>query len=102
MVYGGHTYLGFPRPVREAAGIDAGSVVEIVLERDDLPREVEVPPALAEALAGDPVARAAFEGLSFTHRREYATWIADAKREETRGRRVAKALEMLAGGVPHP
>lgn len=101
-VYGGQTYLGFPRPVRDAAGIDAGSVVDIELDRDDAPHEVEVPPALAEALAGDPGARAAFDALPPTHRREYATWVSEAKRADTRDRRVARALEMLTAGVRHP
>ena len=58
--------------------------------------------ALAEALADAPDARAAFDGLSFTHRREYATWIAEARREDTRARRVAKAIQMLRAGTRHP
>jgi uncharacterized protein YdeI (YjbR/CyaY-like superfamily) len=57
-----------------------------------------VPDALAEALAGNGSARAAFDRLAFTHRKEFARWIAEAKRDETRERRVAKALEMLLGG----
>ena len=101
-VYGGRTYLGLRKEIREAAGIDVGDEVEVELERDDAPREVEVPEALASALAGDAEAAAAFEKLAFTHRREYATWIAEAKREETRARRVEKALGMLRDGVRHP
>ncbi len=50
------------------------------MERDDAPREVEVPPALQARLDSDPVAQAAFAKLSFTHRREYANWIAEAKK----------------------
>ena len=57
---------------------------------------------LAEALAGDAVARGAYEGLAFSHRKEYAQWIAEAKREETRERRVGKSLTMLREGVKHP
>jgi hypothetical protein len=57
-----------------------------------------VPEALAAALAGDPAAKASFDGMAFTHRKEYARWIAEAKREETRDRRVAQALEMLREG----
>jgi uncharacterized protein YdeI (YjbR/CyaY-like superfamily) len=79
-----------------------GDTAEVVLERDDAPREVEVPEALATALGGDEDARAAFESLPFTHRKEYAQWIAGAKRDETRERRVEKALAMLRGGVRHP
>jgi uncharacterized protein YdeI (YjbR/CyaY-like superfamily) len=76
--------------------------VEVVLERDEAPREVEVPAALAAALERDAEAGRAFAGLAFTHRREYAEWIGSAKREATRERRVAAALEMLRTGVKHP
>jgi bifunctional DNA-binding transcriptional regulator/antitoxin component of YhaV-PrlF toxin-antitoxin module len=100
-VYGGVTYLGLNRGVRDAAGIEVGDTVEVVLERDDAPREVELPPELEAALA-DPEARAAYDALSFTHRREYAEWVGEAKREDTRGRRAAKAVEMLRDGVRHP
>jgi hypothetical protein len=95
---GGEFLLGLNRAVREAAGVEAGDRVEVRLELDEAPREVEVPEALARALAGDPAARAAFEGMAFTHRKEYARWIDEAKREETRERRVAQALEMLREG----
>jgi hypothetical protein len=94
-VYKGVTYLGLRREIREAAGIDVGDDVAVVLEPDDAPREVEVPPALAQALSADADARAAFDALSFTHRREYAEWVAEAKREETRARRVAETLARL-------
>jgi hypothetical protein len=97
-VYGGVPYLGFRREVREAAGIALGETVTVELERDDEPRVVEPPAELAEALAGDPVAAAAWERLSFTHRREHAEAIEEAKREETRRRRVERTLEMLREG----
>jgi uncharacterized protein YdeI (YjbR/CyaY-like superfamily) len=76
--------------------------VVIELEADDRPRTVDPPPDLAAALAADPGARAAFDGLSFTHQREYAQWVAEAKREATRRRRVAQAVEMLRDGRRHP
>jgi len=101
-VYSGRTYLGLRRDARDAAGLAAGDAVEVTIERDDEPSEVDVPPALTAALAGDDTARGAYEGLSFTHRKEYAQWIAEAKREETRARRVGKALTMLREGVKHP
>jgi hypothetical protein len=94
-VYGGQTVLGLTNAIRAQAGVHAGDEVEVVIDRDDAPREVEVPPALQAALDGDPQARAAFDRLSFTHRREYATWVAEAKREDTRARRVAQTLERL-------
>jgi len=94
----GEFLLGLNRSVREEAGVEAGDSVELELELDTAPREVEVPTALAHALAEDEAARAAFDGLSYTRRKEYARWIEEAKRDETRERRVAKALEMLRQG----
>jgi hypothetical protein len=101
-VYGGETVLGFTNAFRSEAGIVAGDEVEVVIERDDEPREVEVPPALQARLDADEVARDAYEKLSFTHRREYANWIAEAKRDETRERRAGKAIELLRQGVKTP
>jgi uncharacterized protein YdeI (YjbR/CyaY-like superfamily) len=101
-VYGGRSYLPVRKALREAAGVAAGDAVVIELEADEQPRTVEPPPDLAAALAGDPDARAAFDGLSFTHQREYTEWVAEAKREATRRRRVDQAVEMLRDGRRHP
>ncbi len=95
---GGEFLLPLNRENRARAGVAAGDTVEIVLERDDAPRVVEVPDDLAAALAGDDAAGQAFGGLSFSHQREYVEWITGAKRPETRARRVAGALERLRGG----
>jgi hypothetical protein len=97
-VYGGKTYLGLNKEVRDSAGIDVGDEVEVALARDESPRDVELPSALLAAFERDSAAKAAFDKLAFTHRKEYARWIAEAKKEETRERRVAKALEMLKAG----
>ena len=94
----GEFLLGLNREVREAASVRAGDTVEAAIELDTAPREVEMPEALASALAGDPAANAAFQALAFSHRKEYARWVADAKRQETRDRRVTRALEMLREG----
>jgi hypothetical protein len=94
----GEFLLGLNRAVRGEAGVDVGDTVEVELELDTAPRQVQVPEALAKALAGDSVARAAFDRLAYTHRKEYARWIDEAKRDETRQRRVAQALEMLRQG----
>jgi uncharacterized protein YdeI (YjbR/CyaY-like superfamily) len=96
----GEFMLACSRAVREAAGIAAGDAVEVTIELDTAPREVEVTPALAAALAADPAASQAFEKLAFTHRKEYVRWIDEAKRPETRERRVAQAVEMLREGRP--
>jgi len=101
-VYAGTTYLGLRKDVRDAAGVSVGDEVQVTMELDDKPREVAVPPALATALAGDDAASEVYEGLSFTHRKEYARWIDEAKRPETRERRVRRAIEMLNEGIKHP
>jgi Bacteriocin-protection, YdeI or OmpD-Associated/Domain of unknown function (DUF1905) len=95
---GGESLLGLSRAVRQEAGVEAGDTVEVRLELDTAPREVDVPPALAGALEADDEARAAFDRLAYTHRKEFARWVEEAKRDETRERRVAKALEMLHRG----
>ncbi len=95
---GGEFLLGLNREVRRRAGVDPGDEVDVTLELDTAPRQVEVPEALAAALAADPNVRASFDQMAFSHRKEYARWIADAKQEETRQRRVRQALEMIRVG----
>ena len=94
----GEFLLGLNRSVREEAGVQAGDAVEVRLALDTAPREVDVPADLASALAADAPAAAAFDALAFTHRKEYARWIEEPKREETRRRRVAQAVEKLREG----
>jgi hypothetical protein len=98
MRMGGEFLVGLNREVRDGAGVQAGDEAEVSLELDLAPREVEVPEPLAAALAADPQAAARFERMAFTHRKEYGRWIAEAKREETRQRRVSQALEMIRAG----
>jgi antitoxin component of MazEF toxin-antitoxin module len=95
---GGEFLVGLPREVRQGAGAEAGDQVDVILELDTAPREVDVPADLAAALAADPPVKAAFDAMAFTHRKEYARWVAEAKREETRQRRVQQALEMIRSG----
>jgi hypothetical protein len=95
---GGEFLVGLNRAVRQEAGVEAGDTVDVELALDTAPREVEVPQALADALAADDEAREAFDRLAYTHRKEYARWIEEAKRDETRRRRLAQALEMLRQG----
>jgi len=94
----GEFLVGLNREVREGAGVQAGDTVTLTLRLDSEPREVEVPQPLANALDADPAARAAFDKLAFTHRKEFARWIEEAKREDTRERRVAQALDMIRAG----
>jgi len=97
-VYGGQPMVGMSKANRAAAGIDIGDRFDVSLALDEEPRVVEVPDDLSAALAGDAEAAAAFERLAYTHRREYVIWITDAKKPETRARRVAGTLDKLRSG----
>ena len=101
-VYGGRSYVGFRKEIQDAARIAIGDRITVWIEPDEDPRVVDVPADLAEALASDAAAGRAFDALAFTHRKEYAVWVSEAKKPETRDRRVAKTLEMLRSGVKHP
>ena len=93
--YGGTHYIGVVKKIRDAIGKTYGDTVHIVMELDEEPRVVEVPEDLSQALALNEAAKKAFEKLSYSHKREYVEWIDAAKKEETRQRRVAKAIEKL-------
>jgi hypothetical protein len=99
-VYGGVAYIGLNRGVKSATGVDAGDRVRVELELDEEPRTVRVPADLRDALTGDQAAKSAFANLSYTRRREYVEWIEEAKRPETRGRRVAQTVERVRDGRP--
>ena len=100
--YGGRYLLGFTREVRQAAGIADQEEITVDIQADTEPRTVTLPPELATAFAASPEARAFYDGLAFTHRREYAEWVGDAKKAETRVRRAATAVERLVAGLRDP
>lgn len=83
---------------RAAAGVAAGDEVDVDVEVDTEPREVSVPDDLAAALAGDELARRAFDGLPYSHRQRHVLAVEGTKNPETRQRRIDKALEMLRAG----
>jgi hypothetical protein len=85
------------KAVRRALGKEAGESVELVLARDPRSRsaDVAVPPELADALATDPEVRSRFDRLAPSHRREYAEFVGEAKREETRRRRAEQTVARL-------
>jgi Bacteriocin-protection, YdeI or OmpD-Associated/Domain of unknown function (DUF1905) len=89
------------KAVRERIRKGPGDTVEVVVERDESVRTIEVPAEFAKLMKKAGVL-AAFEKLSYTNRKEYCRWISDAKREETRKARLAKAIEMLRTGVKTP
>jgi Bacteriocin-protection, YdeI or OmpD-Associated/Domain of unknown function (DUF1905) len=97
-VYGGRPMIGVNKRHRAAAGIGVGDSFDVVVTLDEEPRVVEVPTDLAEAPTVDDAVAAAFDKLSYTHRREYVEWIAEAKRPATRARRVAATIDRVRAG----
>lgn len=95
---GGENLIGFSKSSRAELGVGIGDVVDVVIAADTAPREVEVPPALAARLGNDPAARAAFDALAPSHRKEFVRWIDEAKRDETRASRVEQTLRLLRAG----
>lgn len=95
---GGCYRLGVTKAVRSAIGKDVGDSVEVQVELDTEPRVVDVPPELQATLAANHEAKALYDALSYTHRKEYARWVAEAKQQATRDRRAARAVEMLLEG----
>ena len=91
---GGKFMLPLAQEHRAAAGVKGGDKVEVTLELDTAPREVEVPKDLAAALKKAGLTKD-FAALAFTHRKEHVRSIEEAKAPETRLRRIEKAVAMV-------
>ena len=87
--------LGVLKAIQESARVTRGDRITVELELDTAPRVIEPPPEIARLLARDRRIAAAWEALSYTNKRELASGITEAKRPETRERRVAIAIERL-------
>jgi hypothetical protein len=98
MPMGGCHGMAVNRTMRDGAGVQAGDSVSIVMERDVRERKVTVPPLLKKELAKSKPAQANWKKLSFTNQKEVALSITGAKQEETRQRRLAKAMDILKSG----
>ena len=106
----GHTYrssvatvdgkpmVGVSEVVRDAAGVKGGDTVDIDIELDTAPRTVDVPADLAAALDAEPAARKTYDGLSYSLQRFWVEPVVGAKSEETRQRRIEKAVAALREG----
>ncbi|HLB68871.1 MAG TPA: YdeI/OmpD-associated family protein [Thermoplasmata archaeon] len=94
---GGHQ-LNFNKAMQSAAGWEPGKAVEIVVEADAAPRPVAIPKELKAAFAKNTKARATYEALAPSHKKAYVDWIVEAKRAETREKRVTEAVARLAKG----
>ena len=83
--------------IKERAGVvkQPGDTVRITIQEDLDPRQLEIPEELSAVLEANAAAKAAFEQLSYTHRREHVLYIQEAKKEETRRSRAQKTVERL-------
>ena len=97
---GGVTCIPLRKSNREAAGLEGGETVSVTLTLDEAPRDVDPPADLARALKAAPPAWDRWRELSYTHQREHAEAVEDAKKPETRARRIIKAVEMVASMKP--
>jgi Domain of unknown function (DUF1905)/Bacteriocin-protection, YdeI or OmpD-Associated len=96
MPMGDGTYcLGVLKSIQEAAGVKQGDTITVDLELDTAPRVVKMPPDLAQAIGRDQKAKAAWDQLSYTNKKEMARSLEEAKKPETRERRLAAALATL-------
>jgi bifunctional DNA-binding transcriptional regulator/antitoxin component of YhaV-PrlF toxin-antitoxin module len=95
-----HT-LHLPKSIREHLGKSPGDTIDVVVWKDESERTLEVPEPFLTLMKKEGLLPF-FESLSYTHRKEYCRWIAEAKKEETRSRRLEKAVEMLRNGVKTP
>ena len=93
---GGIQYIVVNAEARRSAGVKAGDFVTIALETDTEKREIKIPIRLQKALGAKLTQK--LNALSFTHKKEFIVWYSDAKKDETRARRVQKMKQMLAAG----
>lgn len=95
----GHHTLMVDAEMREGAGgVKAGDTVDVVLELDTPPRNVDVPGDLASAIAENDRACARWAAFSYSHRKAYVEWVVEAKRAETRRARIDEAVAMIRKG----
>lgn len=92
--------IGVSAAVRAGSGVKGGDVVDVDIELDTAPREVEVPADFAVALDAEPDARRTFDALSYSNKSWHTLQIAAAKTDETRQRRIAKSVDALRAGRP--
>lgn len=90
------------KDIREKIGKTFGDEISVELEEDLEPRKVEIPPDLQQALDANPNEEAYFNGLAYSHRKEYVWWINEAKRDQTRQERIRRTIEMLKQGIREP
>jgi Bacteriocin-protection, YdeI or OmpD-Associated/Domain of unknown function (DUF1905) len=84
--------------LRGEAGVEGGQVLDVDVELDTAPREVELPADMRAALDADPAARDFWATVSPSNQRWHVDQLTSAKTEDTRSRRLAKSITLLAAG----
>jgi len=97
-VYGGVYMIGVSAENRAQAGVAGGETLDVDLELDTAPREVEVPPELKAALDSDAAAKATFDNLSYSNKSWHALQVTGTNNPETRARRIEKSIAALRAG----
>lgn len=93
---GGANCIGLSKAARKQLGVEIGDRISALIDLDVEERTVDLPDDLVTALDADPRLRSAFDALAYTHRREHARAVAEAKRPETRARRIAAVVESVS------
>jgi hypothetical protein len=93
--------IGVRKAIRDKIAKNPGNTIEVVVWKDEAERVLEVPAELQKMLEQENLLPV-FEKLSYTHRKEYCRWIIDARKEETRLKRLAKTAELLKKGIKTP
>ena len=83
------------KSIREQIGKTFGDEIKVSVEADVEERVLTVPAELKRVFKSDKEAKSAFEKLSYSHQKEYVKWIEEAKKAETRARRVEQAIQLL-------
>ncbi|MDT7809218.1 MAG: hypothetical protein QOJ70_3031 [Acidobacteriota bacterium] len=99
---GGCHMMVVNRHLRAGAGVKGGDTASVVIERDTEPRVITPPADFARALKANKEAQATWDKLSYTHQREHVEHVEEAKRPETRQRRIERSILLLAAGKKEP
>src|SRR5436190_9838163 len=97
-VMGGVYMVGVSAEHRKGAGVEGGDEIEVTIELDTAPREVEIPAEFGKALSKSEAAKTFFDSLSNSKKKAIVIPIKDAKTDETRTRRIEKAIGLLEEG----
>ncbi|MCC6724803.1 MAG: DUF1905 domain-containing protein [Saprospiraceae bacterium] len=90
------------KDIREQLGKWPGDSVRVTVQEDAEERTITIPPDFQQLMDETPGIKAIFEGFSYTCKKEYVTWITEAKRPETRQNRLQKSVEMILAGKKEP